>query len=28
MPGNFIEALSEPEVHHLMAYLLGQRAKS
>ena len=27
MPSNFAEALSEPELHHLMAYLLGQREK-
>jgi putative heme-binding domain-containing protein len=27
MPGNFAELLSEPDFHHLMAYLLGQRAK-
>ena len=27
MPGNFLEALSEPDLHHLMAYLLSQRAK-
>ncbi len=28
MPSNFSEALSEPELHHLMAYLLEQRAQS
>jgi putative heme-binding domain-containing protein len=27
MPSNFNEALSEPELHHLMAYLLEQRGK-
>ena len=27
MPSNFAELMSEPEFHHLMAYLLGQRAK-
>lgn len=27
MPGNFGETLSEPELHHLLAYLLEQRAK-
>ena len=27
MPSNFSEALSEPELHHLMAYLLEQRGK-
>jgi putative membrane-bound dehydrogenase-like protein len=27
MPANFLETLSEPELHHLMAYLLGQRGK-
>ncbi len=27
MPSNFIEALGEPELHHLMAYLLEQRGK-
>jgi putative heme-binding domain-containing protein len=28
MPSNFAELLSEPEFHHLLAYLLGQRGKS
>jgi putative heme-binding domain-containing protein len=28
MPANFAEIMSEPEFHHLMAYLLKQRAKS
>jgi putative heme-binding domain-containing protein len=28
MPANFIETLSEPELHNLMAYLLDQRPKS
>src|ERR1019366_6102076 len=28
MPSNFAELMSEPEFHHLMAYLLKQRAKS
>jgi putative heme-binding domain-containing protein len=27
MPGNFLDALAEPELHHLMAYLLTQRSK-
>jgi putative heme-binding domain-containing protein len=27
MPSNFAELLSEPEFHHLMGYLLSQRAK-
>jgi putative heme-binding domain-containing protein len=27
MPSNFAELLTEPEFHHLMAYLLAQRAK-
>ncbi len=27
MPGNFAELMSEPEFHHLMAYLLAQRGK-
>ena len=27
MPSNFAELLSEPEFHHLMAYLLNQRGK-
>ncbi len=27
MPANFLESLTEPEMHHLMAYLLNQRSK-
>jgi putative heme-binding domain-containing protein len=27
MPSNFAEQISEPELHHLLAYLLAQRAK-
>ncbi|HZZ80326.1 MAG TPA: PVC-type heme-binding CxxCH protein [Gemmataceae bacterium] len=27
MPSNFVESISEPDLHHLMAYLLEQRVK-
>jgi hypothetical protein len=28
MPSNFAELMTEPEFHHLMAYLLNQKGKA